>query len=180
MPTKPHNGQRRTYEVQQLWQRHHVMKRLMAFGLSNRQVAAIMDCTPQTVSNIRNTPLMLAELAAINKQADASVIEAMQRDAPKSWQLLQDIRDGRIEEAGIKLRAQVAMNHLASVGLGRVTKVQGQLVHGHITPADIEAIKERSRQAGIIATAGGGGDNMNGMNGSEQNVVEAIAVEVLT
>jgi hypothetical protein len=126
------------------------MKRLIVLGLGNIEIAERMGCTPQNVSDCRNSPIMQEQIGFLRESADEGVIdivEELRLDAPKSLRLLQEIRDN--EEAGVKLRFAAAKDLLDRAGHGKINRVEGKVAHAHILATDdeINAIKERARQA---------------------------------
>lgn len=141
------SGERR-YNIKELWDKHREIARQVVLGGTNVAIAEAIGCTPQTVSNVRNSPLGQAELQRLHGGRDAETVDIARRIeefAPVALSLLEDIVSGRAPGASVALRARVASGQLARAGFGEVHKVQA--LHAHLSRRDIEAIKERGRSA---------------------------------
>lgn len=139
----------RHYEVQDIWERQREMIRLMILGWGNQEIASALGVTPQNVSDVRNSPLVKDRLAVLGAARDAATVDIareIKEEAGASLNLLRDIRDGRVE-AGIALRASVARDLLDRAGHSAIRKVQGEIVSTHLTRDDLEALKQRARDA---------------------------------
>lgn len=140
--------EKRGYDVKQLWERHHAMLREVVIGKTNVQIAEEMGCTPQTVSNVRNSPLAREVIEARRKELDAQTVDMskqIEEFAPKALRLLEDIITGEIDGASLALRAKYAHAHLGRAGYGEVKKIQA--LHGKLSRDDIEALKQRAVHA---------------------------------
>jgi hypothetical protein len=127
------------------------MKRYILLGLGNKEIAEIMGCSPQNVSDCRNSPIMQGEVAFLREGVDdivkVDIVQELQIDAPKSLALLQEIRDN--EENNVRLRFAAAKDLLDRAGHGKINRVEGKNVNVHVlqTDEEIEAIKARGRAA---------------------------------
>ncbi len=146
----------RRYEIKELWAKHREISRQVMLGATNVAIADAIGCTPQTVSNVRNSPLGKAEIARLAAERDVDAISISQRIeefAPVALTLIEQIVRGEVPEASIALRAKLASTHLARAGYGEVHKVQA--LHAHLTRDEIEAIKERAltsaKRVGMLA-----------------------------
>ena len=72
----------RSYNIKQLWASHEAMLRLVASGLNNKQTASLLNVTPQTVSNVRNSPSGRTRLLEYSAALDQSMIEAVHAQLP--------------------------------------------------------------------------------------------------
>lgn len=150
MPRIPKPGQRK-YTIQHMWERHHQMARLLLLGYGNQEVAELLGCSPQNVSDVRNSPIFLEKLEALRERADEAAISIgarLEKGAHRSLALLEQIRDGEATN-DIKLRAQVAQDLLDRAGHGKIQKVEGRHAIAHLDAEALERIKrlahERSR-----------------------------------
>ena len=144
-PTGRGDPNDRVYQVQHLWDNHREMLRLIALGHSNNDIAEVCRCTPQTVSNVRNSPICQQHLQVLQTARDSTTVDvarAILEDAPKSLLLLQEIRDGE-HGAAVSTRAQVAQDLLSRAGFPRVQKVEGSISHGIVTEEILERVKAR-------------------------------------
>ena len=138
----------RRYNVQALWEKHKEIARQVVLGRTNTDIADTIGCTPQTVSNVRNSPLAKEEIGRLSGQRDEitmSVARRIEEFAPIALDLIENIINGRVPQASIALRAKLACGQLGRAGFGEVHKVQA--LHATLSREDIEAIKERATQA---------------------------------
>ena len=145
---------KRRYNVQALWEKHHEITRQIVEGRTNTAIAADLGCTPQTISNVRNSPLAKSEIDRLSAGRDETTMEISRRIeefAPVALQLIENIVRGQVPEASIALRAKLAAGQLARAGYGEVQKIQS--VTHRITRDEIEAIKERARESALRADA---------------------------
>ncbi len=143
---------RRRYNVQALWEKHHEILRQVVMGRSNVDIADAIGCTPQTISNLRNSPLAKEEidrLSAGRDEAAMSVAQRIEEFAPVALELIENIVRGRVPNASIALRAKLAGSQLARAGYGEVHKVHA--LHATLSREDIETIKERALAAARAA-----------------------------
>lgn len=147
--------EKRQYDIKELWAKHHEITRQVVLGRTNVDIAESIGCTPQTVSNVRNSPLAKAKIEEMSEQRDAEAISIAQRIeefAPVALDLLEQIISGNIPEASIALRAKVASSHMSRAGYGEVHKAH--ILSQHLTREDIERIKTRAvtaaQNAGVL------------------------------
>ena len=141
----------RKYDIKELWDKHKEIARQLVLGGSNVSIADTIGCTPQTVSNVRNSPLGQAELARLHSGRDDETINIAKRIeefAPVALELLESIMTGKQSGASVALRAKVASSHLARAGYGEVQKVHA--LHGYVTKNDLDELKARAQGAGVI------------------------------
>lgn len=149
---------KRQYDIKALWEKHAEIARQVVLGRTNIAIAESIGCTPQTVSNVRNSPLAKAQISDLSEQRDADAVSIAQRIeefAPVALELLEEIISGNIPEASIALRAKVASSHMSRAGYGEVHKAH--ILSQHLSREDIERIKMRAvsaaQSAGIIEMA---------------------------
>ena len=138
----------RRYNVQALWEKHHEITRQIVEGRTNMAIAADLGCTPQTISNVRNSPLAKSEIERLSGERDEvtmNVARRIEEFAPVALDLIESIVRGRVPEASIALRAKLASSQLARAGYGEVHKMQS--LHAELSREDIEQIKQRAIHA---------------------------------
>jgi hypothetical protein len=150
---KRKNGRRRTWQVSKIWDLHHEIKRRILLGQKNTIIAEALGCTPVTVSNVRNSPIIQDQLAIMQGARDANTVDIareIQEFAPEALKLLKDIvrGEGVGKNASTALRAKEANGFLDRAGHVPIRKEQH--VHAHLTPEEIEGIKERAFKDGPI------------------------------
>lgn len=148
--------EKRVYNIKSLWASHEAMLRMVALGHSNEYIAASCGVTPQTVSNVRNSPVAKGTLERFKENLDAEAIDIgarIQEFAPKALAVLEGIISGEIESP-VAVRAKYASAHLGRAGFGEVHKVAS--INTHLSRDDIEQIKQRAlsaaADAGLIAS----------------------------
>ena len=136
-------GNGRKYEIQNLWDVHHEIIRLIVLGYRNTEIAAIVGCSPQTVSLTRNSAICKERIRTLRMERDENtvdVLKTLEGEAPKALELLQKVRSGELSD-DIKLRVSVAQDLLSRAGYAKVQKVKGTMMHGLVTEEVIERIK---------------------------------------
>lgn len=144
--------ERQHWVVSKMWDLHHEIARMIMLGWKNVEIADKLGITSQTVSNVRNSPVVQEHVAVLQAARDADTVDIskeIKEIVPEAMELLKDIirgdNDGRT--ASISLRAREANNMLARVGHGVPHKVQSESVSMTLTSKDIEEIKRRARLA---------------------------------
>ena len=150
MARTPKHPSKRRYVLTHMFEKHHEMARLIFLGYGNKEIAAALNVTPQNVSDCRNSPIMQQKVELLRTNRDEAAIDvsaALKEDAPENLRLLQQIRDDA--ETTAKLKVHIARDLLDRAGHGKVTKVEGTHVHGHILrdTSQIEEIKRRAKEA---------------------------------
>jgi hypothetical protein len=153
-------GMKKTWQVTKIWELHDEIKRRILLGQKNTVIAEALACSPQTVSNVRNSDVIQDQLAIMRGARDAATVDIardIQEFAPKALELLKDVVNG--DKAGanasISLRAKEANNFLDRAGHSAVKKHDVRGMTALLTIDDIERIKKRAleAQSPIIADA---------------------------
>lgn len=146
--------QTRKFEVRQLWELHEEILRRLVLGEKPNIIAAELDITPQTVSNIRNSRLGRERIADLKGERDCDVKalgERVTRLTPLALDVLENVLNGD-EEASVAMRIKVALSVTSSAGFGPTKRIA--IAHGHYTPQELEAIKAKAldvgREAGVV------------------------------
>lgn len=147
------------YEITHLWDRHKAILRLLVQGWSNKQIAMHLGISPQTVSIVRNSALAQEHLAHLHDLADlecSSMNARLAANAPVALEVLEEMMTSPATEE--KTRAKIALGLLDRAGFGPSQKTLHKHQHMHVTPADIEDIKRRAREAGMVVDVSRGDD----------------------
>ena len=152
------SGERNHWVVSEMWDLHHEIARRISLGQKNVEIAKALGCTPQTVSNVRNSPVVQEHISILQGARDADTIDLareIKEIAPVALQLLKNVINGEKEgvNASIALRAREANNMLARVGHGVPHKVQAEVANWHLTSKDIQDIKQRALANGDVVDA---------------------------
>lgn len=143
--------QRRTFQVQKLWDTHKEVIRQSVLGLKGSEIADSLGVSKAMVSYTLNSPVAKAKKAILEAERDANTVDLAKRIrefAPKCVDYLEKIVLG--EEAGVThgLRVGTAKDMLDRGGYVAVRKLQ--VASTHLTRQDLEDIKERARMGGIV------------------------------
>jgi predicted transcriptional regulator len=138
----------RKYNIKKLWELHQRIADDVALGKANVEIAENLGITPQTVSNVRNSPIGKEKVEILSAAMDAETVDIGRRIrefAPKALEYLERIIEGREPGASVALRAKYAAQHLARAGYGEITKVHS--LNATVSKEDIENIKQRALEA---------------------------------
>ena len=147
-------GEKRTFEVSQMWEIHHEIVRRLLLGQKVVNIAKDLSISEATVSYTRNSPVVRDKLEIMKGARDAETIDLAKRireNAPQSLRLLEDIISGEVDgvSIGVGLRAREANTMLARSGFGPVQNIKGAILHGHYSDQEIEDIKKRAHETGL-------------------------------
>jgi len=140
---------KRQFQVNEIRDQHHEIIRRLILGQNAEFIARQIGVSGATVRNVKNSPVVQERLDILNAKRDQQTLDVaahIDRIAPKSIQLLEDIITGTGDgvDAPISLRARTAENNLDRAGYGAVKKFQGAV--GHFTGEDIEKLKQEALQ----------------------------------
>ena len=146
-------GDRKTYNIQQLWQRTHEIIALTLLGVKEVDVAKSLNIHPQTVSNTINSDLGRKKLSEMRQERDKDFTKVAEETAklfPLAMKTYERILEG---EEKSKLQKETADTIVMDIGGHRApTKIQGEHVHAYLNKDDIEEFKRR----GIAAAKASG------------------------
>ena len=149
----PFNGEAPTttkrWKVSEMWNLHHEIARRLVLGQKNTEIAKALEITPQTVSNVKCSPIVQEQMALLGGTRDAEVIDLkreIEEIVPEAVFLLKDIirGEGQGQNASLTLRAKESNNMLARVGHGVPQKIQSENIQIQLTSQDISDIKQRA------------------------------------
>lgn len=152
-------GERRTFQVDHIWESHHEVMRRILLGQKNTEIAQATGLTTATISYIRNSPVIQEHLQIMEGARDAKTVDLaaeIRACAPIAHELLKDIVQGegdslRGEKPTLGQRAKEANNLLDRAGYTPVRAVRGEIMHGHFTADEIEEIKNRALKEGYAS-----------------------------
>jgi len=154
----PETINNRHWTVNEMWEVHHEIARLLLLGYKGVNVAKQLGVSPQMVSNVRNSPVVQDKLAIMKGARDADTIDLSKeiRDsAPDALSLLKDIIRGDNEGAGanLPLRAKTAESMMDRAGYAAPQRKQVESIHYTLTKEEIQSIKEKAKNSGDIVDA---------------------------
>lgn len=147
LPVQPKNS----FVVSKIWDRHKEMIRLIHLGAKNVEIAEKLGCTPQSVSQVRNSPIVQQQLSIMQAARDADTIDLskeIMRIAPTALKNLEQAlsAQGRFENITAGQQISVSQDILDRAGHGKVIKNQNLNANVFFTPEEIESLKERGRE----------------------------------
>ena len=140
------------HQITKMWDNHHEIARLLILGMSNVDIAAKLDCSPQTVSNVRNSPVVqdkLAILHAVRDVATGDLAHEIAEMAPMALKRIREVLEtGQVH--GQTASAAVIMkeaNNLLDREMGKaVQRIDSRNVNTTLTSSDLEAIRQRAAE----------------------------------
>lgn len=142
-------GTRKTYEPKALTSLHLRILQLKAGGLSNKRIAQLCDCTPQTVSNVVCSELGEQKLRALHAQRDLEVIDVkaeLERAARKGVLLLHEALDEE-RELSTKDLVSTALAAIDRAGYSPKNVHLHAHQHQHFTAEEISEINQKAAEA---------------------------------
>jgi hypothetical protein len=137
------------YDITKLWFHHNEIIRLAVAGVkSGVEIARLVGCTPQTVSNVLNSDLARARIEELTMLRDAEAIDIGKRIAealPLAVDVLKrsmvDALDDMNHDTDVTALGIRAASTLMEHGVPK--KTQSEVIHGHITLQRIKEITNR-------------------------------------
>jgi hypothetical protein len=150
---------RKTYDVKQMWQRHHEIVNLAAQGLKQVDIAQLLNIDPQTVSNVLNGTLGKEKLSELRDIRDGEVklrMEQVKILADKAMAVYYEILENESGEATLRDRKDVADTVVLELSGMRVpTKIQSASVT--LSATDMQDFRSRGiaamRESGMLVEA---------------------------
>jgi len=136
------------YSITRMWEHHHEILRFVLLGKKNVEIAAIVGCTPQTVSNVRNSPEAKRQLAIMTNARDYSSVDVAQRIQETLPEAVNTLEAAMGPEAEWPVRRQAAKDLLEMGGFKAAQRIEA--VHAHLTSEDVKELVERGRSLGIV------------------------------
>lgn len=131
------------------WEHHHAIARLVVAGCKNTEIARHIGVDKQTVSNVRNSPVVKAQIARLRGEAENEIINAhriIREAAEDAARVMVDcIQNPNAEEA---LRVRTAKDVLGLAGI--VTPKNVNVQHAgevtHLTAQQIERLRDQGQR----------------------------------
>ena len=141
-------AEERKYEIQNIWDTHRNIMRLLVMGMHNVDVARECNVTPQTVSNVLNSTICRRQMDLMRAAADCdavAVASRIQEIAPLALQTLEEL----MYEGNDNVKLKVATDLLDRAGHAAVKTVRTENTSLHLTRDDILDIKNRAKSIGL-------------------------------
>lgn len=139
-------GQRKTYDIKQLWQRNHEILRMALIGMKAPQIADVLGITAATVSNTINSELGRNKLSVMRQERDEKIVDVAKEAArmhPQCMKVYNDILNGTCKS---KLMKETADTVVMDIG-GNRAALKTESAALHLTLSDIEEFKKRGLEA---------------------------------
>lgn len=142
-----------TYLIE-LKDRHLEILRLVATGMSAVDVAKEMGITPQSVSNVLNSPLAQEKLEEFRQVRTDFVLQAnneLDEMLPEAVEAYKDILQKKVNVTPIQ-RAKIAGELFDRTGLGKVSKIESKSSRITFSGDELAKMRERAlaRKAGAM------------------------------
>lgn len=152
-------GQKRSWDIKQLWQRNHEIVNLAALGHKHKDIAKMLGVTPATVSATVNGDLGQMKLSEVRMERDLEVKKTMNKIKDLTERALEIYNIMLNDESGectLKDKKAVADTVVLELsGLRVPTRVQSQSIHATLTNEELTELKRRgiaaARESGLLA-----------------------------
>ena len=146
------DGKRKGWQISEMWDQHHEIARLLVLGMKGPEIAEKVGVSAQTVSNVRNSPVVQEKLAILHAARDAGTIDLAREIADLAPMALKRVKEvletGKVlgKEANAATILKEA-NGLLDREMGKaIQRVDSRNMTAHITIDDLEAIKKRAAE----------------------------------
>ena len=144
---------RKNFVVAEMNDVHHQICRMLAFGMTNKVIAAELGITPMTVSNVKNSPICQKQVAVLRGVEDKQTLNAVDRIkrlADRAVGILEKTLEEE-SDATLELQNKTAITVLGMNGIAPVKNVQVRSMTMHLQKSDLDDIKQRADELGITA-----------------------------
>lgn len=141
------------YDPKAVRAKHRRVAQLIAMGYKNTAIAGILQCTPQNISDIRNSPMIQSLVHEIQSGQDEqakTIADEITRMQPKALAVLEEVIDDLDDQCGYSLRSKVAMHMLALGGHSPVKKVDVNQTNINLSKTQIELIRQRATETKLF------------------------------
>lgn len=147
---RANGGERKLGSLNGMWERHHAIAKRVALGQTNKEIAAALGCTPQTVSNVRNDPMVKTVIDKLVLQSEVATVDVatqIRELAPKALEVAKTLMES--ENVSATVRSGLARDLLDRAGYAAPKQLQ--VVSTQLTSSDIEELKNRARGSGVVS-----------------------------
>jgi hypothetical protein len=146
------DGKRKGWQIAEMWDQHHEIARRLVLGQSNVEIAEALGVTRETVSNVKNSPVVQDKLALLRAARDCDSIDLGKEIAEMAPMALKRIREAI--ETGTVLGKEVyaasilkEANSLLDREMGMaIQRIDSRNLNATIGPDDLEDIKRRAAE----------------------------------
>ena len=163
----------RKYEIQNIWDTHREIMRMLVIGMHQVDIARELGITPQTVSNVANSAICKRQMMLMRDARDLDAVDVakrIQEIAPVALQTLENL----LCEGNESTQFKVATDILDRAGHSAVRTLRTESLSVHLTKDDIEEIKSRAQEMGLCVPA----DAIDVGAGERSERVESTALAI--
>lgn len=143
----------RQYQIQQLWEVHHEVLRRLVLGQKSIEIARDLAITPAVVSYVKNSEVGRRQLSLMRAAADVSVVNITGRIKEIASEAVRVMEAALSEDHPMGIRLKAATDVLDRAGYAAPKVLRTENYHAHFGAEDIEEIKKRARESGVIVDA---------------------------
>jgi hypothetical protein len=142
----------RTFRVAEMNDLHHEISRRLVLNERPKKIAKELECSYQTVINVKNSPVVQEQMAIMRGAIDAETVDIgrqIRNFLPECVKILKEITEDA--DADPKLRSRNCLSLLAIEGYSPQKSVNIKGSHLHLTGTELQKIKERGVQLGLAS-----------------------------
>ena len=131
---------------------HHEITRLALLGMKHIEIANLLGISPVTVSYTLRSPIVMRQLEQMRAVRDMETIDVAKRIAelaPKAVEVLGELMDSDLPN----IRKGSAESILDRAGYAAVQRIKADHTVTHFTSKEIEDIRQRAKDIGIVYDA---------------------------
>ena len=145
-------GKKGGWQISEMWDNHHEIARRLVLGQCNLDIAEAMGCTPQTVSNVKNSPVVKDKLSIMRAARDAGTVDLAREIADLAPLAIQRIKE--VLESGAVMGKEASASVILKEANGLLDREMGKAiqrvdtrgVHAHLSMEDLDRIKQRAQE----------------------------------
>jgi DNA-binding CsgD family transcriptional regulator len=148
---RPALGERK-YEIQNIWDTHREIMRLLVAGMHHVDIARELNVTPQTVSNVMNSAICKRQMNLMRDARDMDAVDVanrIQEIAPVALQTLEEL----LCSGNDNIKMKTATDLLDRAGHAAVKTIRTASLSVHLTRDDIDEIQKRAKEIGLCVDA---------------------------
>jgi len=137
-----------SWTATQMLDRHQEISRLLVLGLENKEIAERLGIHPQTVSLVRNSPIIKANTEELQSRANDKAVDLsveLAKDAIEARRIIVELMKDENEKSEVRLSA--AKDIMDRTHGKAVTRIDSKTLN--LTAEDLEGMKQRACEAGV-------------------------------
>jgi hypothetical protein len=174
----------RKYQIEQMWESHHEITRLLLLGMKSKDIAAQLGVSEAMVSYTKNSALVQRQLSIMQGARDAECLDAAIEIKKRVGKAL-EVLDATLEnenQPGLRLKAAT---EILDREAPKITRFEG--ITARLSADDILKLKNRAlevaKQAGLLSAPQSGAGSLQGevsLPSAAATAANVIDIEVAT